>query len=115
MTGNIPLKFSYQGKEFSADQSKGCYIEVAYREQLGYLGVNLQGTKENPYCWHTEKSFVTDEGLRKDNVSRGGLRENLDQLCQQLVKLQERADAQKAFDREEACEDLHDFFKELGE
>ena len=115
MSGNILQKFSYQGKEFSADQSKGCYIEVAYREQLGYLGVNLQGTKENPYCWHTEKSLVTAEGLQIGNVSAGGPKGNLDALCRQLVTLQERADAQKAFDREGACEDLHDFFKELGE
>ena len=115
MTEYIPRKYNYQDKEFFVDKSKGCYLEVAHKEQTGYLGVNLQGTKRSPYCWHTAKSVVTDKGLKIGNVSTGGLRENLNKLCLELLRLQEASDAQKAFDREAACEDLDNFFKELGE
>ena len=115
MTENIARKYNYQDKEFIVDQSKGCYLEVAYLEQIGYVGVNLLGTKQSPYCWHTRKNVVTDEGLKNGNVSTGGLRGNLDNLCLELIRLQGVSDAQKDFDRESACEDLHDFFKDLGE
>ena len=114
MTENIPQKYTYQDEEFLVDASKGCYREVAYKEQVGFVGVNLQGTRENPYCWHTEKSLVTDEGLKIGNVAGGGIKANLDQLCKQLVVLQRESDARKIFDREEACKLLHDFFEELG-
>ena len=115
MTENVPRKYNYQDKEFIVDKSKGCYLEVAYKEQMGYLGVNLQGTKESPYCWYTDKSVVTAEGLKVGNVSAGGLKGNLDALCLRLVKSQEEWEARNAFDPEDACEDLDEFFKELGE
>ena len=115
MTGNTSVKFTFEGKEFNVDESKGCYIEVTYQEQVGFYGVNLRGTKQNPYCWQTNRSVVTDDGLKSGNVTNQEPRKNFEDLCRELVKLQERSDAQKAFDKEAACKDLHDFFKELGE
>ena len=115
MTENIPQKYTYQDDEFLVNASKGCYLEVAFKEQVGFVGVNLQGTREYPYCWHTTKSVVTDDGLKTGHTEIGGIKDNLNRLCQELVALQRVADARKAFDREEACKQLHDFFKELGE
>ena len=115
MTENIARKYNYQDKEFIVDQSKGCYLEVTHREQVGYVGVRLQGTTEKPYGWDTNKNRVTDDGLRTDRSVSGEIGDNLDRLCQELIRLQQDADAQKAFDKEKACQDLHGFFKNLGE
>ena len=42
-TGDIAemKEYKYKSDTFELDDSKGCYIEVTYKGQKGYVGVNL--------------------------------------------------------------------------
>ena len=38
-------KYIYEGETFLLDDTKGCYIEVEFKDTKMYVGVNLQGTR----------------------------------------------------------------------
>ena len=76
-------EYKYQSETFKIDDSKGCYIEVTYRDQKGYLGVYLQGTAEKPLCWYDNQSVVTKDGLKAGNVVGRDMEAGLRALCAQ--------------------------------
>ena len=55
-------KYEYEGETFKMDDSKGCYVEVTYKDLTGYFGVNISGTEtdENPYSYYVGgEEYVT--------------------------------------------------------
>ena len=106
-------EYEYEGEKFRLDDSNGCYIEVTYKEQVGYVGVYLQGTKTSPYCWWANANVVTPDGLKAGSPAGDDLETNLRALCGDLVRRQREADARKAFKPEGACKSLHEFVESL--
>ena len=106
-------EYKYEGETFGLDDSEGCFIEVTYKDLVGYVGVYLQGTAEKPFCWFTEKSAVTKDGLNIGNSAGRDMEANLRALCETLLRQHRQAEARKAFKPEEACETLHEFVKSL--
>ena len=37
-------EYKYNGEIFLVDNSKGCYLEVSYKDVFGYVGVWVNGT-----------------------------------------------------------------------
>ena len=109
----MPKEYKHQGETFLLDDSKGCYIEVTYHEAVGYVGVHLNGTKENPYCWQTNDRRVTDDGLTNGNSTGGELSDNLNALCSELLRQHQVHEAKKEFQPEQACKGLHEFYEKL--
>ena len=109
-------EYKFEGETFELDDSNGCYIEVSYKGLVGYVGVYLQGTAEQPYCWWAENAtFVTADGLTNGNATGADIESNLRDLCRTLLRKHREAEGRKAFKPEEACESLHDFVKSLTE
>ena len=109
-------KYVFEGEIFRLDDSKGCYVEVTYKDQLGYVGVNLKGTAKNPYVWWAGDSRpVEQDGLSFGNSSGLNEKNNLDGVCQELLRRQQQAQDQMAFNQENACKSLHEFVKSLPE
>ena len=106
-------KYTYLGETFLLDDTKGCYIEVKFRDTKMYVGVNLQGTAEFPYTWGPEE-YATTDGL---SVNYGGqfrnVEEALNKACGNMVHNWREAESRKAFKPQEACEELHDYVKNL--
>ncbi len=112
----MTTKYEFEGETFQLDDSKGCYIEVTYGALTGYIGVNLKGTADSPYVWWANNSNpVTDDGLRFGNSNGPDEKSNLEWLCRDLLRRQQEAQAQKAFNQEAACKSLHEFVKSLPE
>ena len=110
----MATEYKYEGETFLLDDSKGCYAEVTYKDQVGYVGVNLQGTPGTPYSWRPELSQrVTPEGLTRGISSGGDFESNLHALCTEPVRRQREAEAHKRFDPEAACKSLHEFVEKL--
>lgn len=108
-------EFKYQGETFLLDDSKGCYIEVTYKDQVGYVGVKLQGTQGEPYCWWADsQSVVTPEGLTNGLSEGPSLQSNVQALCKDLIRRQQEAEARKSFDSEAACKSLHEFVETIS-
>ena len=108
-------EYKFEGKTFELDDSKGCYIVVAYKGLVGYVGVYLQGTPEQPYCWWAEsESVVTEDGLTIGNSTGASIEDNLQALCRELLRKQRAAEGRKAFKPEEACKALHEFAETLA-
>ena len=107
-------EYKYDGETFVLDDAKGCYIEATYKDQVGYVGVNLQGTAEAPYLWWPEQSrWVTSDGLTNGNSSGGDLASNLRAMCRDLLSRHRQEEARKAFRPKEACKSLHEFAQSL--
>ena len=107
-------EYKYQGETFRLDDSKGCYVKVTYNNQVGYLGVNLQGSAQSPYCWWDDGDRpVTLDGLRFGNSNGVEEEGNLRALCASLLHRHQEAEAHKAFDPKEACHSLHEFVNGL--
>ena len=88
--------------------------EVAYEDQVGYVGVNLQGTSDQPFLWWGEAAgFVTPGGLTGGVPSGRDLQSNLQALCSDLLRRQLEAEARNAFTPEDACKSLHEFAQSL--
>ncbi len=110
----MSTEFKYQGETFQLDDSKGCYIEVMYEDQLGHVGVSLQSTKGAPYAWSANRpGRITAEGLRSGTSSGPDVQSNLEALCAELLRLQRQAEAHKAFNAEAACKSLHEYVESL--
>ena len=107
-------KHEPSGEDFYLDDSKGCYIEVTYKEQKGWVGVNIAkwASKEMPYAFSLSRHNVRTEGLKGDSASTT-LEIVLDNLCTNLIHQQRRFEARKKLDTEEACEQMHEFVREL--
>ena len=101
------------GEEFELDDSEGCYIKVTYKDQVGCVGVNLQGVEGKPYVWYGELRAATKDGLQYGFSSGLDLQKNLDALCSKLVDQQREADEQAAFKPEDSCQALHEFVQQL--
>ena len=107
-------EYKYEGEAFLLDDTKGCYTEVSYKDQVGYVGVNLQGTAESPYAWWAEgSSWVTPDGLVNGNSNGPDMASNLRALCGDLIRRHRREQAREAFKPEEACESMHEFVESL--
>ena len=107
-------EYKYEEETFLLDDSKGCYVKVTYKNQLGYLGVNLEGSAERPYCWWDDGDRpVTPDGLRFGNATGVEEEGNLRALCGSLLRRHREAEARKVFNRREACDSLHEFVKGL--
>ena len=107
-------EFKFRGEMFLLDDSKGCYAEVTYKDQVGYMGVNLQGTPDAPYCWYPEHpNVLAPDGLKFGNSAGSDEESNLRALCGDLLRRHREAEARKAFKPEEACKSLHEFVESL--
>ena len=109
-------KREYEGYTFLLDDSKGCYIEVTFNEQMGYVGVNLtNGTPEAPYSWSTPSvaGDAAEDGITGGIQVSGTLENCLTNLLRHLIQQRRMNDARKQFEPEKACEELHEYFKEL--
>jgi hypothetical protein len=106
-------KHEVDGEIFQLDDSKGCYIEVTHKDLVGYVGVNLRGTAESPFCWQTSDTQLTPDGLKIGNVNGPGEEVNLQALCRSLVQTHRQNEARKAFNPKDACEALHEFMEKL--
>lgn len=107
-------EYRYEGETFLLDDSEGCYIKVTYKAHEGYVGVNLKGTPEQPYCWYTSSKHVTKDGLTLGNVHGPTIIDNLNVLCSAILRNARDAEARKEFNPEEACEALHEFVEKLA-
>ena len=87
------------------DGKDGCKIEVAYKGVGGRVEVSNLGTDSGPYGWRIgnggQSGFATPQLA-------------LDSLCDALIKAYRRAEQQRAFKREQACEELRKFAAVLG-
>ena len=109
-------QYKYKGEVFPIDDSKGCYIEVTYKDQVGYLGVNLEGTGASPYGWYTDlqqRRSPSAEGLKPVLDSGTDPEKLLPSLLDKMLANQKLHDERLSFKREEACENLHSFFKSI--
>ena len=107
-------EYKHQGETFLLNDSKGCYVKVTYKDQVGYLGVNLQGSAESPYCWWDDGDRpVTPDGLRFGNSNSVDEEGNLRALCGSLLRRHKQAEARKVFNPKEVCHSLHEFVKGL--
>lgn len=106
-------KYFYRGEEFQIDDSKGCYVEVAYFDQVGYAGVNLQGTPELRFTWSTRTNRVTDEGIARTSYGYKTISEALDATRQELDRLHRQEQEHNRFNPDEACKELHEFVEGL--
>lgn len=106
-------KYSYQDQTFLLDDTKGCYIEVGFKDAKTFVGVNLQGTPEHPYTWGPN-DYVTPDGL---SLNYGGgfrtVEEALNNACNNILNSWRESQARREFKPEEACEALHNFVKNL--
>ncbi len=110
----MATEYKYEGETFQLDDSKGCYVEVTYRDQIGYLGVNLEGTKGTPFVWYSNRpDVVTPDGMKFGNSNGPDEATNLKALCADLLRLQRQAEAREAFNPEEACKSLHEYVESL--
>ena len=113
-------KVEYKGETFQLDDSKGCYIEVTYRNLVGYVGISLQlGTEEKPYAWWVPEfggsanSVVTKDGLTTGAGEYEEPTEALHILYNHLIHKYQEDESRKAFKPEIACEALHEYVKGL--
>ena len=107
-------QYKYEGEPFLLDDTKGCYTEVLYKDQVGYVGVNLRGTADMPYSWRVEGfDWVTPDGLQGGNANGTDMESNVRGLCADLLRRHREASARKAFKPEEACKSMHEFVESL--
>ena len=103
------MKMERDGEEFDVtpidDGKDGCKIEVDYKGVGGRVEVSNRGTDGGPYGWWIggggQSGFATPQLA-------------LDSLCDALIKAYRQAEQQKAFKREQACEELRKFAASLG-
>ena len=102
------------GETFYLDDSKDCYIEVNYKDQKGWVGVNIAkwASEEMPYAFSLSRRNVRAEGLKGDSASTT-LEKVLDTLCTNLILQQRRLEARQEFNSKEACAQMHDFVRKL--
>ena len=107
--------YTYEGETFKLDDSKGCYVEVTYKDLTGYFGVNISdtGTDQDPYSYYVGgEEYATPEGLTTGRQS-SSFNEARDQICGILLKNFRDQEAAKTFDRAKYCEELHAAVKNL--
>ena len=109
--------YEYRGSKFEIDDSKGCYLEVSYKDLTGYAGVFLEGTKDTRYAWGVGSGLAAMDGLSAGSISAGNtMLLNLHALCDWILEELAQREATRAFTpeaREQACAELHDFVKGL--
>ena len=108
--------YKYREIEFEIDDSKGCYIEVAYKGLTAYAGIYLKGTPGARYAWWVQASGVTKDGLTVGNSAGDTTELNLNAACDWIIGEIEKREREQAFDqkaREQACAEIHDFVKKL--
>ena len=107
--------YTYEGETFKLDDSKGCYVEVTYKDLTGYFGVNISdtGTDQDPYSYYVGgEEYATPAGLTSGNESPSP-EVARDSLCAYLVDKFRAQEAALTFDREKYCKELHDAVKNL--
>ena len=83
-----------------------CKIEVNYKGVGGRVEVLNSGTNSSPYGWS-----IGTRGVSSFETPQLAL----DGLCKALIDAYLRAEGQKAFKREQACEELRKFGRSLDE
>lgn len=109
----MPKDYKYKGEDFKLDDSKGCYLEVRYKDQVGYMGVNLSGRGGGPYAFTFHGGSVSKDGITQGGSVAGGVDANLSVLCKNLLEHHRQAEARAALKPEEACREIHKFFDTL--
>ena len=118
-------EYKYQDEAFQIDDSKGCYVEVSHQGQvIGHVGVALQGgTSELPYRWDFSQlssgRFAYGSRVAKDGIASGGagtasLQTGLIEVCRVYLRQLKEIRQQQEFNPEEACQSLHQQFKDLA-
>ena len=107
--------YKFEGEVFQLDDSKGCYVEVSYRYLKGYVGVNLgkEASDQYPFIWWLDAEPVTREGLKYGNPDGDSVESNLRALCNQLIRKYRIEEANRQFDREKYCNQLHETIRNL--
>ena len=106
--------YEYRGVKFEIDDSKGCYLEVTYKDITGYAGVFLTGTNDTRYSWWVDSSGLTKDGLTTGTSEGNTMQPNLHAICDWIIADIAKREGQHAFDekaRGQACAELHDFVK----
>ena len=61
----VTYTYEYKGENFEVRvlPDSACCIEVAYKNLIGYLGVQPDGTTGTPYRYTLDPGAVTEEGV----------------------------------------------------
>ena len=105
--------YEYEGETLIMDDSKGCYVEVTYKDLKGYFGVNIRGTGTDqcPYVYQVGgEEYVTPDGMTRGDQSPSPEAAR-DSLCANLVRIFRTQEAVKTFDPAKYCKELHDAVK----
>ena len=110
--------YRYNNEPFELDDSNRCYIKVTLKNQVGFVGTNLQDKSKVPstFCWTMSSAHVTPQGLTGGSGHVGQPFEfHLQVLCASLTIKQQEEDARnRSFDPEEACADIRGFMEQLA-
>ena len=110
--------YRYNNETFELDDSNACYIKVTHKDQVGFVGTNLQDKSKVPstFCWTMSPTHVTQAGLTGGNGHVGQSFEfHLQVLCGTLIIKQREEDARRnSFDAEKACADIRGFMEQLA-
>ena len=97
--------YKFNGETFELDDSEGCFVKVTYGGQVAHLGVNLyDGTDKRPFKYAGSWQGTPQEGGLTWGYDASTYAQGLEGVCRLLLKRQEEV----KFDREKACETLHD-------
>ncbi len=114
----IVKSYTYDGEKFEVEWQRDVpYLTVRYKDQVGYVGINPEGTTLYPFYWvANDEEAVTPRGLSRGNVPLfgGSLATYLVALCRDLIFKQaefERVREYAEIGQGERA--LHDFIREL--
>ena len=113
---NMSDKYVLEGETYELDDSKGCYVEVTYKGQVGWIGVNLSGTKERPYTFSLNPSVVSEQGIASGvygGATESSFLGNLSVLCRRLLAKHRETERQRDFNKEDACKSMHEEVKRI--
>ena len=112
--------YEYEGETFKLDNSKGCYVEVTYKDLIGYFGVNIRGTgtDQYPYSYYVGgEEYVGDD---EEHATPAGLtwgdrspspEDARDQTCGLLLETFRDQEEVKNFNPAKYCKELNDAVK----
>ena len=110
--------YRYNNETFELDDSNRCYIKVTLKDQVGFVGANLQHKSKlaSTFCWTMSSAHVGQHGLTGGSGYVGRPFEfHLKVLCESLTIKQQEEDAKnRSFDPEEACADIRGFMEQLA-
>ena len=105
-------EYLYKGETFQLDDSQGCYIEITYKDQKGWVVVNIS-IENYGYAITDRAAEVTASGVQSRYGARNTIMEAVDFLCLILLLNQKKVDEYKPLDRIALCAELHSFMDKL--